>query len=115
MTGLSAPTAGTPSYADGEWVYDGAENTVGLTLKLTRATGLFSGSFKAWYDYGTQHTYRSIAVLGALTPVRENPGDGVEGRGYFLSSDKSSYMNGGGRNVSYSFKQSYDFMIESAP
>jgi hypothetical protein len=113
MTGLSAPAAASPTEAGGDWVYDGDENTVGLTLGLTRATGLFSGSFKAWFDYGSRHTYRRIACVGALTPVREYPDDGVEGRGYFLSADKSTYLNPSNRAVSYSFKDSYDFVIES--
>lgn len=113
MTGLSAPAAAAPTTTGGDWVYDGDENTVGLTLRLTRATGLFSGSFKAWFDYGSTHTYRRIACVGALTPVREYADDGVEGRGYFLSSDKSTYLNPANRAVSYSFNDSYDFVIES--
>jgi hypothetical protein len=43
-----------------------------------------------------------------LTPVRENPDDGVEGRGYFLWPDKAVPPL---PVKSYSFKWSYDFRI----
>jgi len=114
LTGVKAAAAGTPAYVDGEWVYDAGTNTVGLTFGLTRATGLFSGTFKAWFDYGTTHTSKTITLQGALTPVRENMSSHEEGRGFFLSSDKSQYDTAL-KTVLYSFSNSYDFVIESAP
>lgn len=114
MTGIKAPAAGAPVYSGGAWTY-GAENAMGLSLTLVRATGLFSGTFKAWYDYGTVHTYRLLSVLGAITPVRELPGDGAEGRGFFLSADKAFYLNPAKQTVPYMFNESFDFVIESAP
>ena len=46
MTGLSAPAAGKPTDADKNGVWDyGAANSVGLKIALTRATGIFKGSF----------------------------------------------------------------------
>jgi hypothetical protein len=115
LTGLKAPAAGTPTYTGGEWVYDATNNTVGLSLTLARATGLFSGSYKAWFDFGATHTYKTITLLGAITPVRENTADNVEGRGFFQSSDRSSYLNPANRPVPYTFYDSYDFVIESGP
>jgi len=113
LTGLSASAAGTPSKTDDEWVYDATDNTVGLTLKLTRATGVMSGTFKAWFDYGTTHTSKAIAFQGAVTPVREDTGDGVEGRGYFLWADKAAYINAQGKSTSYGLNASYDFRLRS--
>ncbi len=105
MTGLTASKAGTPTDADnnGEWDYS-ADNVVGLKIGLTRATGIFKGSFKAWFDYTGKHTSRSLSFEGALTPVRENMDDGVAGRGFFLWADKSV-------TPAYAFKWSYDCKI----
>jgi len=113
LTGLSASAAGTPSKTEDGWVYGATGNTVGLTLKLTRATGVISGTFKAWFDYGTTHTSKAITFQGAVTPVREDTGDGVEGRGYFLWADKASYINAQGKPTSYGINESYDFLLRS--
>jgi hypothetical protein len=112
MTSLSAPKANLPVKVTGVWNYS-AENTVGLTTGLNRATGIFKGSFKAWFDYAKTHTSKSIAYEGVLTPEREDKEDGVEGRGFFLWADKSSYVNPLGRTVTYPFNWSYDFIIQS--
>jgi hypothetical protein len=101
MTGLSAPKANLPVRVNEEWDYS-AENTVSLTIGLARATGIFKGSFKAWFDYNKTHTSKSIPYEGVLTPEREDKEDGVEGRGFFLWSDPSP---------GYPFKWSYDFLI----
>ena len=106
MAGLSAPAAGKPTDADkdGEWDYSAA-NSVGLKIGLTRATGIFKGSFLAWFDYpDKKHVSKSLAFEGALTPVREDMEDGVAGRGYFLWADKSL-------TPVYTFSWSYDFEI----
>ena len=105
MTGLSAPKAGVPvKWPDGAYDYAAATNAVGLTVSLTRATGVFKGAFKAWFDYGTAHMSKSLSYEGALTPVRENTGDGVAGRGFFLWPDKSV-------TPAYAFSRSYDFLL----
>jgi hypothetical protein len=83
ITGLAAP----------------AGNTAGLKIGLTRATGIFKGSFKAWFNGSP----RSISYEGVLIPEREDKEDGVEGRGFFLWSDPSP---------GYPFKWSYDFLIQ---
>ncbi|MEI6423984.1 MAG: hypothetical protein WCP55_17340, partial [Lentisphaerota bacterium] len=103
MTGFAAPKAGLPvdPEKDNVWDYN-AKNTVGLKVGLTRATGVFKGSFKAWFDYGKTHTYKSISYEGILTPERKNKNDGVGGRGFFLWSDTSP---------GYPFNWSYDFLI----
>jgi uncharacterized repeat protein (TIGR02543 family) len=108
MTGISAPSAGLPSKISGnKWDYgDKDDNTVGLKIGFNRATGIFKGSFKSWFDYGTTHTYKSISYEGVLTPERNDKEDGVEGRGFFLWSDPSP---------GYPFKWSYDLLILGNP
>ena len=117
MTGLAAPPAGTPVDPDRDHVWDySATNSVGLKIALTRPTGIFSGTFNAWYDYGATHTSKSIAFEGVLTPDRVDKADGVEGRGFFLSADKALYpAPPQGKLVPYGFNWSYDFVLFAAP
>jgi hypothetical protein len=105
MTGFTLPKAGIALDPDknNEWDYS-ADNTVGLKFGFTRATGVFKGSFKAWFDYGTTHTFKSISYEGILTPEREDKEDGVAGRGFFLWADPTP---------EYPFKWSYDFLISN--
>ena len=116
MTGLAAPKAGVPADPDRDGVWDyGATNTVGLTLALTRATGVFKGSFKAWFDTGTTHTSKSVAYEGVLVPETGDEPDGVAGRGFFLWADKATYLNPQNRPTPYAFNWSYDFLLLAAP
>jgi hypothetical protein len=102
LTGIKAPAAGVPVNLGGNvWDYS-APNTEGLTFGFTRATGVYKGSFKAWFDYSTTHTSKSITFEGVMTPERENMTDGIEGRGFYLWADKTP---------SYGFKWSSDFVI----
>ena len=107
MTGLAAPKAGLPVKAAGAYSY-AAPNAVGLTVSLTRATGVFKGAFKAWFDYGTAHTPKSLSYEGVLTPEREDKADGAEGRGFFLWADKTVPP---APAKPYAFNWSYDFKI----
>jgi hypothetical protein len=90
---------------------DEAPQSVELSIALTRATGVFSGSFKAWFDYTEKPTYKSVRYEGVLTPVREDLSDGVGGRGFFLWADTGTYRNSSGRSVAYGFSWSYDLKI----
>ena len=110
LIGLAAPKAGLPAKnKDGTYDYEAAGNTIGLKCTLTRATGVFKGSFKAWFDYPVKkHVSKSIAYEGVLTPEREDKADGVEGRGFFLWPDKAVPP---APAKPYSFKWSYDFTV----
>ncbi len=111
MTGLSAPNAGVPVKVGAAYDYVNPTNAVGLTVGLTRATGVFKGSFKAWFDNATTHTPKSVAYEGVLTPEREDMDDGIAGRGFFLWADKSQYLNPQNKTVPYGFSWSYDLKI----
>ncbi len=112
MTGLAAPKAGVPADSDNDHVWDySATNTVGLTVALTRATGVFKGSFKAWFDYAATHSSKTVAFEGVLTPEREDTADGVAGRGFFLWADTSTYLSPQQKLIPYSFNWSYDLKI----
>jgi hypothetical protein len=114
VTGISAQKAGVPGKRpDGTYNYEGTTNAVGLTFSLTPKTGIFNGSFKAWFDYPpATHISKPITFEGILTPERENKDDGIEGRGFFLWGDKAPYTNKPG---TYPFSWSYDFIVESGP
>lgn len=110
LTGLSAPAAGKPTDSDQNGVWDyGAANSVGLKVALKPATGIFKGSFLAWFDYPVnKHVSKSVAFEGVLTPVREDPSDGVAGRGYFLWPEKAVPP---APAKPYTFNWSYDFLL----
>lgn len=110
------PDTGMPSYN-----YDALANPSGLTISFTRATGIFKGTFNMYYDYVSAddltvdperqtwtHTVKSVSYEGALTPVREDTSDGVEGRGFFLWPGAASYPDKPG---TYPFNASYDFTL----
>ncbi len=110
LTGLAAPKTGLPvKIGTTAYDYGSGTNTMGLTIAVTPATGLFKGSFMAWFDYATTHTSKTIPFEGALSPVRA-AGE-AEGRGFFLSDDKGTYLNATGKPVVYPFKASYDFLL----
>ena len=113
MTGLAGPQPVSPvRQADGSYDYT-AGNTVGLKIRLTRETGLFKGSFKVWFDYQAKPTAKNVLFSGVLTPERDDSDDGVEGRGFFLWTDKGEYMSEGGKKMTYSFNRSYDLFLSS--
>jgi len=111
MTGLSAAKAGVLAKGAGGYAYASATNAVGLTVSLTTATGVFKGSFSAWFDYGATHTSKSVAYEGVLTPERGDASDGVAGRGFFTWPDTAAYPGPLGKPVPYTFSWSYDLKI----
>ena len=126
-TGFVAPKADKPvkdADAD-EYDYaadtngDGVTNTGGLTFTFTRATGLFKGSFLAWYDYTSAedytrdtvksaHTSKSVKFEGVLTPECGSLDEGVAGRGFYLWPDKGVIP---ATAKPYGFNGSYDFEL----
>ena len=94
-------------------------NASGLSLSLTRATGLLSGSFNLFYettdDEGAYVRYtRKVAVKGIYAPARlreedEDPSAGTQGAGFYLIPDSGTYSNDAGKSVSYLFNWSFAF------
>lgn len=114
LTGFSVPAVGRPALADGVWVYDDSDNVVGLSFRFQRATGLFRGSLKVWFDSASVHTAKRVFIEGVFTPVREFPEDGVEGRGFFLWPDRGQYLDARGRPTTFGFNWSYDVNVLSS-
>lgn len=125
-TGLVAPKAGTPiKYSDpdsGTWYDYDVDNAAALTTSFARATGLFRGTFKVYFDYisasdwtsgkDTQtHVVKSVSYEGALTPVTLSGSEDAAGRGFFLWPGKGEYENAAGNTVSYTFNYSNDFLL----
>lgn len=115
LTGLAAPKAGVPAKTGtNTYGYAATTNPVGLTIALTRATGVFKGAFKAWFDYGPSHVAKVVAYEGVLTPERVDPADGIAGRGFFLWPDTGTYKNAQNKDVPFTFNWSYDFKLRQA-
>lgn len=119
MTGLSAPNEwilqGSESASDDEEDADDEEDgepvRSELKVSLVRATGVFSGSFRVWFDVSEKPSYKLVKFQGVLTPVREDISDRQGGGGYFLWADKAWYVPPNKAPSSYSVNASYDFRI----
>ncbi len=102
---------------------DESSNVAGLTLSLTRATGLFSGSFDLVYERENVNNSfvrrtRKVAHKGVHTPVRpdrtaDDPSLGVQGAGFYLIPDTGSYLDNTGRTKTYAFSWSFAFELLS--
>ena len=121
-TGTQAPLAGFEAGWDadriallvkggGAWG-TGSENPTGLKVNMTRATGVFKGSFRPLSDGSASQPQKAILFEGVLTPERENKADGITGRGFFLWADTASDPQG--RVASYGFSWSYDIKMLQA-
>ena len=101
--------------------FDNSTNAWGMTLVLSKSTGLINGSFTVYYEDApvTVQKTKSLTYKGVLTPVRAIPveageGDiGLEGRGFYLVPDKSYYRDSLNVLKYYSFSWSYDLLLES--
>jgi len=84
------------------------ESTSGVKFSLAGRTGVFKGSFKSLPDDAAALLAKTVLFEGVLTPQREK--DGVEGRGYFLWTDRTGPTL---PVAPYAFKWSYDVKILS--
>ncbi len=101
--------------------FDLSRNVSGLTLSLTRSTGLLSGSFNLVYERKNanavfaRHT-RKVTYKGVYTPLRPgaaDPSEGVQGEGFYLLPDTGSSLDSSGRTVTYAFNWSFAFELFS--
>jgi hypothetical protein len=103
---------------------DVSSNISGLTLSLTRATGLLSGSFDLVYERKNANGLfvrrtRKVGYKGVHTPVRpegaltDDPSEGVQGAGFYLIPDTGAYLDSTGRTRTYPFNWSFGFDLRS--
>jgi hypothetical protein len=87
-----------PRLADGAYDYAASENSSLATLSFREATGVFSGSFKLYYDY-TEHErlyHRAVTVQysGVLVPRRSEVFDDLPiGQGFYLVPDNNPALD----------------------
>ena len=135
-TGFSAPKSPAPKKMTdaqtGETFYNYEElaNPAGLTFALTRATGVFKGSFNVYYDYLSAydntteretwtHLVKKMTYEGVLTPVLEDGWGIGAGNGFFLWKETGWYDTGKDDKYgdpvykSYPFTWSYNLMLLS--
>jgi hypothetical protein len=110
--------------------YDELDNPAGLTFGFTKATGLFKGAFNVYYDYVSAddytkdengqtwaHSVVKMSFEGALTPVREDTSDGVEGGGFYTCKRKGWYetdkLDSDDNPIwaSFDYVASFDFLL----
>ena len=137
-TAISAPKSPAPKkLLDDEtgdflgYNYDELVNPCGLTITFLKATGIFKGSFNVYYDFISaqndteyasettwSHVVKKVSFEGALTPMREDTSDGIEGRGFCLCAAKGWYNTdlednyGNAIIKTYSYNESLDFLIQ---
>lgn len=106
-----------PQKVDGEWVYEGA-NDAGLTFTFTQATGIFRGSFTAWYDYTSEmdwvkfkeklaHQQRKVSFEGVAVQ-----GESILMRGFFLNDAIGEYEDASGNVKTFTYKESLPISFE---
>ena len=100
-----------PVLEDGDWYYEGA-NDAALTYAFTQATGLFKGSFAAWYDYVSavdwdldKETVAHLSKTFAFEGIAVQ-GDDVLMRGFFLNEAIGTYEDAAGNEKTFKYKQS---------
>jgi len=85
----------------------GEANPSALNFRFNRNTGVFSGGFRTVYE----NQRRNLPYQGILIPGREDPVDGMAGRGYYLWREGGE--NDAGRP--YNFNRSFDFLLLDNP
>ncbi|MGN0852465.1 MAG: hypothetical protein ACI4Q3_03715, partial [Kiritimatiellia bacterium] len=109
--------ATTPVQVDGEWTYEGA-NDAALAFAFTQATGIFKGSFTAYYDYASQvnwdtdrevqsHVARKYSFEGIAVQA-----EAALMRGFFLSTAVGVYEDDAGAEKTFTYVQSNPVSFE---
>jgi len=112
---LTAPKATAPArQPDGTYAYNGT-NDSRLTIRYSTSTGVFSGSFKLYYDYQLngrwQHKTVTVPFEGVLTPeCRGCSADPLPlGFGYAVTTDAGAEPTAG-----YAVKRAYPVFLDDA-
>lgn len=95
---------------------DQSVNPWDISLTPNRKSGLFSGSFKVFYqgekESGqTLQKTRTFSLKGVFLPVRNGYQSYSDWMGFYLVSDAYRYLDASGRQKSYGFNWSYDFLL----
>ena len=91
-------------------------NPWALTVSPDRATGLFTGSTKFFYQ-GVDGTgkelqkTKTIALKGVFLQARAAYQEYADWSGFYLVPDACQYLDAGGKPKSYPFNWSYDFRL----
>jgi hypothetical protein len=114
---LSAAATGASALA---FQTDSTINPWALAVRPNRATGLFTGSFKLYYQEvdgtgKTQQKTKNITLKGVFLPVREEYQDYVDWMGFYLVPDTFGYLDAGGKQKAYPFNWAYDFRMDADP
>jgi uncharacterized repeat protein (TIGR02543 family) len=101
-----------PLLANGAYDYAASENSSMATLSFREATGVFSGSFKVYYDYTAQerlyHKAVTVQYSGVLVPRRSEVFvDLPIGQGFYLVPDNNPAL------APQSLKRSYLIELEA--
>jgi len=115
--------AGTKADGAPDYNYGMGVNPNGLRLSISRASGLMSGSFYAYYDYPSardmtvdpekltwQHKVSRLSYAGILLQEQAETGTVVAAYGHYLVSEKAPYP---GSARTYSFKRSSEFLVHA--
>ncbi len=112
---LTAPKATTPvRQPDGTYAYNGT-NDSRLTIRYSPSAGVFSGSFKLYYDYQLngkwQHRTVTVPFEGVLTPeCRGCSADPLPlGFGYVVTNDAGTEPA-----IGYAVKRAYPVFLDDA-
>ena len=87
-----------------------------MTVQCNRATGLFTGSFKNYYQgldpYGVMRQKPvAVTLRGVFLPLRRADQPYADWMGYYLIPDKCRYQGPTGSAMSYPFNWSFDFRM----
>ncbi len=92
-------------------------NAWSMAVVPNRSTGLFSGSFKIFYQgldgYGiARQKTKSVLLRGVFLPVRASGQTYADWMGYYLVPDKYRYQGATGAVQNYSFNWSVGFWMD---
>ena len=90
--------------AAGQWEY-GGKNDSALTFTFTKSTGMFKGTFVAWYDDGSIHKSQKFSFAGLAVQ------DGGDWVGYYLVPRTGEYFDAKSRLKTYKWNESRSISI----
>ena len=92
---------------------EASTNAWGMSWTFKPATGLFTATFKAYYQNGaaTAQKTKTLSAKGVFVPRRASYDDTADWLGFYLVPDKYQYPNAQNKPVTYPFNWSYDLRL----